>query len=80
MLNNLHFTIILKQKGYIKYCLCYILILNKLHLFLFAYIIWNQFSSISYIGYKDGEYREGYLSFIKDRLDIAYKLLSDKGY
>ena len=36
-------------------------------------------SHIDYIGYKDGNY-ENYLFFMKERLDIAYKLLSDKGF
>lgn len=37
-------------------------------------------SNIDYIGYKDSNYAEGYLAFMKGRLDIAYKLLSDKGF
>ena len=37
-------------------------------------------SNIDYIGYKDSDYSEGYISFMKERLDIAYKLLSDKGF
>ena len=37
-------------------------------------------SNIDYIGYKDSNYSEGYISFMKERLDIAYKLLSDKGF
>ena len=37
-------------------------------------------SNIDYIGYKDSNYAEGYLAFMKERLDIAYKLLSDSGF
>lgn len=37
-------------------------------------------SNIDYIGYKDSNYSEGYFAFMKERLDIAYKLLSDKGF
>ena len=37
-------------------------------------------SHIDYIGYKDSDYSEGYLSFIGERLNIAYKLLSNKGF
>ena len=37
-------------------------------------------SHIDYIGYKDSDYSEGYIGFIKERLDLAYKLLSPKGF
>lgn len=37
-------------------------------------------SHIDYIGYKDSDYSEGYISFIKERVDLAYKLLSPKGF
>lgn len=37
-------------------------------------------SHIDYIGYKDGAYEEGYLSFMYDRIKLAYALLSDKGF
>lgn len=37
-------------------------------------------SHIDYIGYKDGAYEEGYLSFMYDRIKLAYPLLSDKGF
>ena len=37
-------------------------------------------SNIDYIGYKDSNYDNGYISFMRERLDIAYKLLSDKGF
>ena len=37
-------------------------------------------SNIDYIGYKDSNYSEGYIAFMKERIDIAYKLLSDKGF
>ena len=37
-------------------------------------------SKIDNIGYKDSNFENGYISFLKDRLEIAYKLLSDKGY
>lgn len=37
-------------------------------------------SNIDYIGYKDANYSEGYLTFIGERLNLAYKLLSNKGF
>ena len=37
-------------------------------------------SHIDYIGYKDSNYENGYISFMKERLMIAYQLLSDKGF
>lgn len=37
-------------------------------------------SHIDYIGYKDSDYSEGYISFMKERIDLAYKLLSSKGF
>lgn len=37
-------------------------------------------SNIDYIGYKDSNYSKGYISFMKERLDIAYKLLSSRGF
>ena len=37
-------------------------------------------SHINYIGYKDGDYAEGYIEFIRLRLDLAYRLLSLKGF
>ena len=37
-------------------------------------------SNIDYIGYKDSNYSEGYISFMKERLDISYKLLSNNGF
>ena len=37
-------------------------------------------SHIDYIGYKDSDYSEGYLSFMNERLQLAYKLLSPKGF
>jgi len=37
-------------------------------------------SHIDYIGYKDSNYKNGYISFIKERVDIAYKLLSENGF
>ena len=37
-------------------------------------------SHIDYIGYKDSDYSEGYISFMKERLELAYKLLSSKGF
>ena len=37
-------------------------------------------SHIDYIGYKDANYSEGYLTFIGERLNLAYKLLSNKGF
>lgn len=38
------------------------------------------YSKIDNIGYKDSNFENGYISFLKERLEIAYKLLSDKGY
>lgn len=37
-------------------------------------------SHIDYIGYKDSDYKEGYISFMKERLVLAKSLLSDKGF
>ncbi len=37
-------------------------------------------SHIDYIGYKDGNYEEGYIDFMRVRLDLAYRLLSPKGF
>ncbi|MBO4856790.1 MAG: leucine-rich repeat protein [Bacilli bacterium] len=37
-------------------------------------------SHIDYIGYKDADYTEGYLAFMGERLNLAYKLLSNKGF
>ena len=37
-------------------------------------------SHIDYIGYKDFDYSEGYIGFIKERLELAYKLLSPRGF
>lgn len=37
-------------------------------------------SHIDYIGYKDGNYEDGYLSFMAKRIKLAYALLSDKGF
>ena len=37
-------------------------------------------SHIDYIGYKDSDYSEGYISFIKERIELAYKLLSPRGF
>nr|MCR5786114.1 leucine-rich repeat protein [Acholeplasmatales bacterium] len=37
-------------------------------------------SHIDYIGYKDGNYEEGYYNFMYERLNLAYNLLSDNGY
>lgn len=36
-------------------------------------------SHIDYIGYKDGDY-DDYIAFIKERLTLAYELLSQKGF
>lgn len=36
-------------------------------------------SHIDYIGYKDGDY-EDYIAFMKKRIELAYTLLSDKGF
>ena len=37
-------------------------------------------SNIDYIGYKDSNYDNGYISFMRERLLIAYQLLSNKGF
>ena len=37
-------------------------------------------SHIDYIGYKDGDYRSGYRSFMEERLRLSYPLLSEKGF
>ena len=37
-------------------------------------------SNINYIGYKDGEYNEGYDAFMKKRIELSYTLLSSKGF
>lgn len=37
-------------------------------------------SHIDYIGYKDGDYSEGYYNFISQRIALAYELLSEKGF
>jgi DNA modification methylase len=37
-------------------------------------------SHIDYIGYKDGNYENGYLNFMETRIKNSYKLLSDKGF
>lgn len=37
-------------------------------------------SHIDYIGYKDSDYSEGYVSFMRARIELAYKLLSPKGF
>lgn len=37
-------------------------------------------SHIDYIGYKDSDYSEGYVGFMKERLELAYKLLSSNGF
>lgn len=37
-------------------------------------------SNVDYIGYKDSNYDNGYISFMRERLAIAYQLLSDKGF
>ncbi len=37
-------------------------------------------SHIDYIGYKDGNYGEGYLNFMGERISLAYNLLSNKGF
>lgn len=36
-------------------------------------------SHIDYIGYKDGNY-DNYIEFMKERIELAYPLLSDKGF
>lgn len=37
-------------------------------------------SHIDYIGYQDGNYDNGYLSFMEKRIELSYKLLSNKGF
>ncbi len=37
-------------------------------------------SHIDYIGYKDGNYEDGYLTFMKERLLLAKGLLTDSGF
>lgn len=37
-------------------------------------------SHVNYIGYKDSSYEEDYLSFIYERIKLAYSLLSDNGF
>lgn len=37
-------------------------------------------SNIDYIGYKDGNYENGYLNFMEARIKISYNLLSDVGF
>lgn len=37
-------------------------------------------SHIDYIGYKDGDYENGYLNFIKERLSLSKTLLSKDGF
>lgn len=37
-------------------------------------------SHIDYIGYKDSNYSEGYINFMKERVELAYKLLSNRGF
>ena len=37
-------------------------------------------SNIDYIGYKDSNYDNGYISFMRERLALAYQLLSEKGF
>ena len=37
-------------------------------------------SHVGYIGYKDGDYNEGYIEFMRVRLDLAYRLLSQNGF
>ena len=37
-------------------------------------------SNIDYIGYKDSNYDNGYISFMRERLIIAHQLLSNKGF
>lgn len=36
-------------------------------------------TNISYIGYKDSDYDEGYYNFIYKRIELAYELLSESG-
>lgn len=37
-------------------------------------------SHIDYIGYKDGGYEDGYITFMRERIALAYPLLSAKGF
>lgn len=37
-------------------------------------------SHIDYIGYKDGNYEEGYYNFISERIGLSYNLLTNNGY
>lgn len=37
-------------------------------------------SNIDYIGYKDSNYENGYVNFMRERIEIAYDLLSDHGF
>ena len=37
-------------------------------------------SHIDYIGYKDGDYEEGFLNFMALRLNLSYTLLSEQGF
>ena len=37
-------------------------------------------SHIDYIGYKDSDYSEGYINFMRERIELAYKLLSNQGF
>jgi len=37
-------------------------------------------SHIDYIGYKDGNYEDGYYNFMSERINLSYKLLSNKGF
>ena len=37
-------------------------------------------SHIDYIGYKDSDYSEGYISFMRERIELAHKLLSSRGF
>ena len=37
-------------------------------------------SHIDYIGYKDSDYSEGYINFMKERIELAHKLLTNKGF
>ena len=37
-------------------------------------------SHIDYIGYKDSDYSEGYLTFMESRIKLSYSLLSNRGF
>lgn len=37
-------------------------------------------SNVDYIGYKDSYFHNGYIAFLKDRLEVAEKLLTQDGY